>query len=174
MRRAGGCKEYALPLPGRDSRAQRRHVSASPGTMDMFNASCDVLLYDLTSTYFESEPPFPEGDKRTHGYSRDHRGDCVQIVIALIVTPDGLPVAYEVMRGNTADNTTLCAFLDKIENLYGKSRRIWLMDRGIPTESTLKDLAARGGQYVVGTPKGRLSKLEADLAQKPWQQVRDK
>ena len=142
--------------------------------MDMFNASCDVLLYDLTSTYFESEPPFPEGDKRTHGYSRDHRGDCVQIVIALIVTPDGLPVAYEVMRGNTADNTTLCAFLDKIENLYGKSRRIWLMDRGIPTESTLKDLAARGGQYVVGTPKGRLSKLEADLAQKPWQQVRDK
>lgn len=142
--------------------------------MDMFNASCDVLLYDLTSTYFESEPPFPPGDKRAHGYSRDHRGDCVQIVIALVVTPEGLPVAYEVMKGNTADNTTLGAFLDKIEGLYGRSRRIWLMDRGIPTEESLKELAARGGQYVVGTPKGRLSKLEGALAQKPWQAVRDK
>ena len=141
---------------------------------DMFNASCDVLLYDLTSTYFESEPPFPENDKRAYGYSRDHRGDCVQIVIALVVTPEGLPVAYEVLNGNTADNTTLTAFLDKIEGMYGKARRIWLMDRGIPTEETLKDLAARGGEYVVGTPKGRLSKLESALAQKPWQGVRDK
>ena len=141
---------------------------------DLFNASYDVLLYDLTSTYFESEPPFPENDKRAYGYSRDHRGDCVQIVIALVVTPEGLPVAYEVMKGNTADNTTLTAFLDKIEGLYGKSRRIWLMDRGIPTEETLKDLAARGGEYVVGTPKGRLTKLESAFAQKPWQSVRDK
>lgn len=141
---------------------------------DMFNASYDVLLYDLTSTYFESEPPFPENDKRTYGYSRDHRGDCVQIVIALVVTPEGLPVAYEVMKGNTADNTTLSAFLDKIEGMYGKSRRIWLMDRGIPTEETLKDLSARGGEYVVGTPKGRLTKLESAFAQKPWQSVRDK
>jgi len=141
---------------------------------DMFNASCDVLLYDLTSTYFESEPPFPPGDKRAHGYSRDHRGDCVQVVIALVVTPDGLPVAYEVMKGNTADSATLAAFLDKIEHLYGTARRIWLMDRGIPTEETLEELAARGGRYVVGTPKGRLSKLEGALAGKPWQSVRDK
>jgi len=140
---------------------------------DMFNTSFDVLLYDLTSTYFESDPPFPEGDKRRHGYSRDHRPDCVQVVVALVVTPEGLPIAYEVMPGNTADCTTLRAFLDKIEGLYGKARRIWLMDRGIPTEATLEELRARGGMYVVGTPKGRLTKLETALAEKPWQQVRE-
>ena len=139
---------------------------------DMFNASFDVLLYDLTSTYFESDPPFPDDDKRRHGYSRDHRPDCVQVVVALVVTPEGFPVAYEVMPGNTADCTTLRAFLDKIEQLYGKARRIWLMDRGIPTEATLEELRARGGMYVVGTPKGRLTKLEEALAEKPWQQVR--
>lgn len=139
---------------------------------DMFNASFDVLLYDLTSTYFESDPPFPEDDKRRHGYSRDHRPDCVQVVVALVVTPEGFPVAYEVMPGNTADCTTLRTFLDKIERLYGKARRIWLMDRGIPTEATLEELRSRGGMYVVGTPKGRLTKLEEALAQRPWQQVR--
>ncbi len=139
----------------------------------LFGASFDVLLYDLTSTYFESDPPFPEGDKRRHGYSRDHRSDCVQVVVALVVTPEGFPVAYEVMPGNTADNTTLCAFLDKIERLHGKARRIWLMDRGIPTEETLAELRRRGGQYVVGTPKGRLAKIESALAQRPWQEVRD-
>jgi len=140
---------------------------------DLFNASFDVLLYDLTSTYFESDPPFPEGDKRRHGYSRDHRSDCVQIVVALVVTPEGFPVAYEVMPGNTVDNTTLRDFLDRIERLYGKARRIWLMDRGIPTEETLEELRSRGGQYVVGTPKGRLSKVEGALLEKPWQRVRD-
>src|SRR6202040_801556 len=81
---------------------------------DLFNVSFDVLLYDLTSTYFESDPPFPEGDKRRHGYSRDHRGDCVQVIIALVVTPEGLPLAYEVLPGNTADNTTLKDFLARI------------------------------------------------------------
>src|ERR1700730_6549333 len=104
---------------------------------DLFNVSFDVLLYDLTSTYFESDPPFPEGDKRRHGYSRDHRGDCVQVIIALVVTPEGLPLAYEVLPGNTADNTTLRDFLARIERQYGKARRIWLMDRGIPTEVVL-------------------------------------
>lgn len=140
---------------------------------DLFNASCDVLLYDLTSTYFESDPPFPEGDKRRFGYSRDHRPDCVQIVIALVVTPEGFPVAYEVMPGNTADSTTLRSFLDKIERLYGKARRIWLMDRGIPTEETLQELRARGGQYVVGTPKGALTRLEESLSRQPWTRVRE-
>ena len=81
---------------------------------DLFNVSFDVLLYDLTSTYFESDPPFPEGDKRRHGYSRDHRGDCVQVIIALVVTPEGLPLAYEVLPGNTADNTTLKDFLARM------------------------------------------------------------
>ena len=85
---------------------------------DLFNASFEVLLYDLTSTYFEADPPFPEGDKRRHGYSRDHRPDCVQVVIALIITPDGLPLAYEVLPGNTSDKTTLKGFLERIEAQY--------------------------------------------------------
>src|SRR5712691_3521600 len=87
---------------------------------DLFNISYDVLLYDLTSTYFEADPPFPEGDKRRFGYSRDHRPDCVQIIIALVVTPEGLPLAYEVLPGNTADKTTLRGFLERIERQYGK------------------------------------------------------
>ncbi len=141
---------------------------------DLFNISFDVLLYDLTSTYFEADPPFPEGDKRRHGYSRDHRADCVQVVIALVVTPEGLPLAYEVLPGNTADNTTLRDFLARIERQYGKARRIWLMDRGIPTEAVLAEM--RGAdppvQYLVGTPKGRLTRLEKDLLSQPWQDAR--
>src|SRR5207244_12241145 len=90
---------------------------------DEFGAKFDVLLYDLTSTYFESDPPFPEGDKRRFGYSRDKRPDCVQVVIALIVTPEGYPLAYEMLAGNTSDKTTLKQFLEKIEKLYGKANR---------------------------------------------------
>jgi hypothetical protein len=110
---------------------------------DLFNIKFDVLLYDLTSTYFESDPPFPEGDKRRHGYSRDHRPDCVQVVIALIVTPEGLPLAYEVLSGNTSDRTTLKDFLHGIERQYGKAERIWLMDRGVPTEGAWPRCACR-------------------------------
>jgi hypothetical protein len=141
---------------------------------DLFNASFDVLLYDLTSTYFESDPPFGEGDKRKFGYSRDKRPDCVQVVIALIVTPDGFPLAYEVLAGNTSDKTTLKDFLRKIETQYGKARRIWVMDRGIPTEEVLAQMRASDPpvQYLVGTPKGRLGKLEKDLLDKPWQEAR--
>jgi len=141
---------------------------------DLFNASFDVLLYDLTSTYFEADPPFAEGDKRRHGYSRDHRPDCVQVLIALVVTPEGLPLAYEVLAGNTADNTTLRGFLDNIERQYGKARRIWLMDRGIPTEEVLAEMRQSDPpvQYLVGTPKGRLSRLEKELLAKPWQDAR--
>jgi transposase len=141
---------------------------------DLFNASFEVLLYDLTSTYFEADPPFPEGDKRRYGYSRDHRPDCVQVVIALVITPEGLPLAYEVLPGNTSDKTTLRGFLDRIERQYGKARRVWLMDRGVPTEEVLGEMRASEPpvQYLVGTPKGRLSKLEKDLADKPWQEAR--
>jgi transposase len=141
---------------------------------DLFNASFEVLLYDLTSTYFEADPPFPEGDKRRHGYSRDHRPDCVQVIIALVITPEGLPLAYEVLAGNTSDKTTLRAFLDRIEAQYGKARRIWLMDRGVPTEEVLSQMRVSDPpvQYLVGTPKGRLSKLEDDLIAKPWQEAR--
>ena len=100
---------------------------------DLFGAKFDVLLYDLTSTYFESSRPDEENDKRRYGYSRDKRSDCVQVVIALVVTPDGFPLAYEVLAGNTSDRTTLKDFLTKIETQYGKAERIWVMDRGIPT-----------------------------------------
>ena len=141
---------------------------------DLFNISFDVLLYDLTSTYFEANPPFPENDKRRHGYSRDHRSDCVQVVIALVVTPEGLPLAYEVMPGNTRDSSTLRGFLACIERQYGKARRTWLMDRGIPTEEVLAEMRASEPpvQYIVGTPKGRLTRLEQELLAKPWQQAR--
>lgn len=141
---------------------------------DLFNAKFDVLLYDLTSTYFESDPPFAEGDKRKFGYSRDKRPDCVQVVIALIVTPEGFPLAYEVLAGNTSDKTTLRDFLQKIEAQYGKAQRIWIMDRGIPSEEVLAEMRASDPPiyYLVGTPKGRLSKLEAELITRPWEQVR--
>jgi hypothetical protein len=142
---------------------------------DLFNAKFEVLLYDLTSTYFESDPPFGEGDKRKYGYSRDKRFDCVQVVIALIVTPEGFPLAYEVMAGNTADCTTLQGFLKKIEEQYGKAERIWVMDRGIPTEEVLEEMRRSEPPvyYVVGTPKGRLSRYEQALADRPWHEVRE-
>jgi hypothetical protein len=142
---------------------------------DLFGASFDVLLYDLTSTYFESPPPDDDADKRRYGYSRDKRSDCVQVVIALIVTPEGFPLAYEVLPGNTSDKTTLRSFLHKIEAQYGKARRIWVMDRGIPTEEALQEMrqADPAISYLVGTPKGRLTKLEKALLDLPWQAVRD-
>jgi transposase len=141
---------------------------------DEFGAKFEVLLYDLTSTYFESDPPFPAGDKRRFGYSRDKRPDCVQVVIALIVTPEGYPLAYEVLAGNTSDKTTLKGFLERIEKLYGQAHRVWVMDRGIPTEEVLQQMQASDPpiHYLVGTPKGRLSRLEAQLVKLPWQQAR--
>ncbi|HEX3403616.1 MAG TPA: IS1634 family transposase [Acetobacteraceae bacterium] len=139
----------------------------------LFEAKFDVLLYDLTSTYFECDPP--EAGKRRHGYSRDKRSDCVQVVIALIVTPDGLPLAYEVMPGNTSDKTTLRDFLRRIETQFGKAGRTWVMDRGIPTEAVLAEMRAAETptHYLVGTPRGRLSQLQQEFLTKPWAQVRD-
>jgi transposase len=142
---------------------------------DLFGAGFEVLLYDLTSTYFESAPPDDEDDKRRHGYSRDKRSDCVQVVIAVIVTPEGFPLAYEVLSGNTADCTTLRGFLRRIEAQYGKAQRIWVMDRGIPTEEVLAEMRQANPpvSYLVGTPKGRLSKLESALTALSWQAVRE-
>jgi len=141
---------------------------------DLFAAGFEVLLYDLTSTYFESPPPADDSDKRRFGYSRDKRRDCVQVIIALIVTPDGFPLAYEVLPGNTADCTTLPDMLRRIEAQYGKAQRIWVMDRGIPTEEQLAAMRAADPPiaYLVGTPKGRLTKLERALVTLPWQAVR--
>jgi hypothetical protein len=142
---------------------------------DLFNASYEVLLYDLTSTYFQSDPPADPHDKRKHGYSRDKRSDCTQVLVALVITPEGFPLAYEVLSGNVTANRTLRLFLRKIERPYGKARRIWLMDRGLPTEVVLEQMRASDPpvHYLVGTPKGRLSALEAALVDKPWRQVRE-
>lgn len=138
---------------------------------ELFAADFEVLLYDLTSTYFEGG--MEECDKAKRGYSRDSRPDCVQVVIALIVTPDGFPLAYEVMDGNTSEQKTLQPFLDRIEKAYGQARRVWVMDRGIPTEATLKKMRERKISYLVGTPKGSINKHEKQWLTLPWKQVRD-
>jgi transposase len=139
----------------------------------LFGAKFDVLLYDLTSTYFECDPP--EAGKRRFGHSRDKRSDCVQVVIALIVTPDGFPLAYEVMPGNTSDKTTLRGFIEQIEAQYGKVGRTWVMDRGIPTEEMLAEMRASATpmHYLVGTPRGRLSQLEQAFLSQPWAQAHE-
>ena len=163
------CHDFLLP----HKEALFSHLMAR--WRDLFNADFDVLLYDLTSTYFEiNASDVPEGDKRRHGYSRDKRPDCPQVVIALVVTPDGLPLAYEVLPGNTADCTTLRMFLARIERQYGRARRVWVMDRGIPTEAVLAEMRDSDPpvQYLVGTPKGRLARLEKQLLAKPWQEAR--
>jgi len=140
---------------------------------ELFGAKFDVLLYDLTSTYFESDVERAPDDLRQYGYSRDKRGDCRQVVIALIVTPEGFPLSYEVLAGNTADSTTLSDFLDRIERRYGRANRIWVMDRGIPTEESLTKMRAMGASYLVGTPKGRLTRLEQAFLGQPWARVRE-
>ena len=140
---------------------------------DLFAPHFDVLFYDLTSTYFEGEAAAVKKAKR--GYSRDHRPDCLQVIIALVITPEGFPLAYEVMDGNTSDRTTLRSFLDHIEKTYGKARRVWVMDRGIPTEALLAEMRdpARPVFYLVGTPKERVRQHEQKWLELTWQQVRE-
>jgi len=140
---------------------------------NLFNASYDLLLYDLTSTYFECDPPETPDSKKRFGYSRDRRPDCIQVVIGLVITPQGFPLGYEIFTGNTRDTSTLRTFLDRIESQYGKMDRVWLMDRGIPTEDTLGQMRTDGVFYLVGTPKGRLTKLEKKLLRLPWHQARE-
>ena len=140
---------------------------------DLFDAEFDLLLYDLTSTYLEGEAE--QNPKARYGYSRDKRPDCKQVVIALIVTPAGLPLAYEVMAGNTSEKTTLRGFLDRIESLYGKARRVWLMDRGIPTEALLQEMRTSRQEtfYLVGTSRAKVSQYEKRWLELPWHKVRE-
>nr|MBP6735534.1 IS1634 family transposase [Chromatiaceae bacterium] len=140
----------------------------------LFGIRCEVLLYDLTSSYFECDPP--GSGKRKHGYRRDKRPDCVQVVSALIVTPEGFPLAYEVLAGNTSNQTTLAAFLAKIKAQYGEAERIWIMDRGIPTEDRLALMrgSTPPAHDLVGTPKGRLTQLEKAFLTQPWAEVRER
>jgi transposase len=142
---------------------------------DLFHVRYEVLLYDLTSTYFECDVPDDEKDPRRFGHSRDRRSDCVQVVVALVVTPEGLPLAYEMLPGNTSDKTTLRDMLAQVRSRYGAAERIWLMDRGIPTEEVLAEMRSSTPpvQYLVGTPKGRLTKLESALSEKPWRWARE-
>lgn len=142
----------------------------------LFSARCEVLLYDLTSTYFECDASGVEsGSKKKFGHSRDKRSDCVQVVIGLVVTPEGFPLAYEVLPGNTQDKQTLKDFLVRIEKQYGRAQRVWVMDRGVPTEEVLKEM--RGSDppvhYVVGSPKGKLTQYEASFLGQPWEAVRE-
>jgi transposase len=149
------------------SRTPRKSLipRANQGSDDphLFGADFEVLLYDLTSTYFEGE--MEQNPKAKRGYSRDKRPDCLQLVIALVVTPDGFPLAYEVMNGNTSDRTTLRDFLKKVEDTYDKARRVWVMDRGIPSEAILKEMREPERQtfYLVGTPKGKINQHEMSL-----------
>ena len=138
---------------------------------DLFQADFEVLLYDLTSTYFEGE--MENNAKAKRGYSRDGRPDCLQVVIALVITPDGFPLAYEVMNGNTSERKTLKPFLEKIENTYGKARRVWVMDRGIPSEVLLGEMRQRQVLYLVGTPRSKVAQHAQKWLDQPWHQVRD-
>ena len=140
---------------------------------DLFRAQFDVLLYDLTSTYVEGQGE--EIPKARYGYSRDQRFDCLQVVIALVITPEGFPLAYEVMDGNTSDRTTLRGFLEKIEARYGRARRVWVMDRGIPTEEVLAEMRdpQREVFYLVGTPRSKIQQYEKKWLDLPWRKVRE-
>lgn len=145
-----------------------KHLKSKWG--ELFEADFDVLLYDLTSTYFEGL--MEEVSKARRGYSRDHRPDCKQLVIALIVTPEGFPLAYEVFAGNTRDVQSLDRIMTQVEAKYGKAKRTWVFDRGVVSEKNLEKIRERGGTYVVGTPRAQLKKFEADLLAQDWQKVR--
>lgn len=161
------CLDRVLP------HQQELFVHLKQRWQDLFDEEFDLLLYDLTSTYVEGEAE--EIPKAKHGYSRDGRFDCKQVVIALVVTPRGFPLAYEVMEGNTSDRTTLRGFLEKIEKTYGRARRVWMMDRGIPKEEVLAEMRAPGGEtfYLVGTPRGKIKQYEKRWLELPWHKVRD-
>ena len=140
----------------------------------LFGSTCDVVLFDLTSTYFEVDGTKAlDSDLQRYGYSRDKRGDCLQVVIALVLTPDGFPLAYEVMPGNTGDKETQMPFVRKLEAKYGRIGSLWLMDRGGPSEKTLAEMRKDGYRYLVGAPRGHLKAVGKKLNEAPWEQVQD-
>jgi transposase len=145
-----------------------RHLKERYG--ELFGAEFDVLLYDLTSTYVEGAAE--QNPMMCRGYSRDHRPDCEQMVIALIVNHEGFPLSYETFDGNRADVSTMETILRMVERKYGKARRIWVMDRGIVSEENLKAIRGRGGQYLVGTPRSQMKQFEAELLKDDWSRVR--
>jgi transposase len=158
------CLDKLLPEKTR----MEQHLKRKYG--ELFEAQFEVLLYDLTSTYVEGAAEANPMMRR--GYSRDHRPDCEQLVIALIVNTDGFPFSYEVFNGNRADVSTMEAILRTVERKYGAARRVWVMDRGIVSEANLAAIRKRGGQYLVGTPRSKLKEFERELTEGGWEQVR--
>jgi transposase len=149
--------------------ALERHLTTRYG--ELFAAEFDVLLYDLTSSYVEGAAP--KDPMLQRGYSRDHRGDCKQVVLALIVNVDGFPLSYETFDGDRTDVTTLDTVMRMVERKYGQARRVWVFDRGIVSEANLAALRRRGGQYLVGTPRTKLRTVERALLEGSWSQVRE-
>jgi len=145
-----------------------RHLTGRYG--ELFRAEFDVLLYDLTSSYVEGAAEKDPMMRR--GYSRDHRPDCKQVIIALIVNGEGFPLSYETFDGNRADVTTVEAVLRMVERKYGRARRVWVFDRGVVSEENLEALRRRGGQYLVGTPRSKLKQFARQLLEGGWEQVR--
>ncbi len=147
--------------------AIEKHLKERLG--NLFDLDYELLLYDVTSTYFEGECKGNPMAKR--GYSRDSRPDCVQVCIGLVVTTDGIPLGYEVFDGNTSDSKTVETIVQAMEAKYGRANRIWVMDRGMVSEDNLKFLRGRGGSYIVGTPKAMLKRFEQHLTEKDWHEV---
>ena len=140
----------------------------------LFGSTCDVVLFDLTSTYFEVDGTKAlDSDLQRYGYSRDKRGDCLQVVVALVLTPDGFPLAYEVLPGNANDRGTQMPFIRRLEEKYGKIGSLWLMDRGVPSEETLEEMREGGYKYLVGAPRGHLRVIGDKLEKAQWQKVQE-
>jgi transposase len=149
--------------------AIEKHLKERLGSL--FDLQYDLLLYDITSTYFEGECKANPMARR--GYSRDSRPDCLQVCIGLVVTDSGMPLGYEVFAGNRNDSTTVEEIVHVMEKKYGRANRVWVMDRGMVSEANLKFLRSRDGQYIVGTPKAMMRQFEKHLAQKDWQEVQE-
>lgn len=158
------CLDHILPQKTK----LEQHLKQRYG--ELFGAEFDVLLYDLTSTYVEGAAE--KNPMMRRGYSRDHRPDCEQMVIALIVNSEGFPFSYETFDGNRADVSTMEAVLRMVERKYGKARRVWVMDRGIMSEENLQAIRRRGGQYLVGTPRSQMKRFEEELLKDDWTRVR--
>jgi transposase len=159
------CLDRLIPHKSR----VERHLKQRYG--ELLAAEFDVLLYDLTSSYVEGEAP--KNPMMRRGYSRDHRPDCKQVVIALIVNGEGFPLSYETLDGDRSDVTTLEVLMRMVERKYGKARRVWVFDRGIVSEANLEALRRRGGQYLVGTPRAKLKEFEKALLESDWKQIRE-
>ena len=158
------CLDRLLPLKTKIE----QHLKQRYG--ELFEAEFDVLLYDLTSTYVEGAAE--ENPLMRRGYSRDHRPDCQQLVLALIVNPDGFPFSYEVFDGNRADVTTVEAILRTVERKHGKARGVWIFDRGVVSEENLVAIRKRGGEYLVGTTRSKLKQFEAELLKDDFEKIR--